>query len=138
MTRSINPVDMAQGLPRQQLQWAQSLHSTVNGGLDLGVPTAKDSTGNFNTFSPGNSNGVLIRVGASGTTQNTHAWGTSNTPITIPHGLVDTEGNPRQPVGVHVVNKDKNMDVYLPTAPDAKNIYISPTDATANTTIYVF
>ena len=31
---------MAQGLPRQQLQWAQSLHKVLNGNLDLGSTTS--------------------------------------------------------------------------------------------------
>jgi hypothetical protein len=138
MARSVNPVDMAMGLPRQQLQWAQSLHNVVNGGLDQGVPTGKDSTGNFNTFTQGNANGVLVRVGASGSTGNQYTWSSSNAPLVINHGLVDTNGKPRQPIGVHVVNKNKSLDVYLPVAPNESTITIHPTDATAHATLYIF
>jgi hypothetical protein len=136
--QSLNPVDMSMGLPRQQVQWAQSVHKTINGGLQHGVPTGKDSTGNYNTFKKGNLDGVLVRVGASGTTDNEYAWSTSNTAIDINHGLVDSNGKPRQPVGVHVVNKDKAGDVYVTTAPGTSTISISPTDATANMTLYIF
>ncbi len=138
MARSVNPVDMAMGLPRQQLQWAQSVHNVVNGGLDQGVPTGKDATGNYNTFTQGNANGQLVRVGASGSTGNQYTWSSSNAPITINHALVDSNGNPRQPIGVHVVNKSKSMDVYMPVAPGTTSVTVSPTDATAHATLYIF
>jgi len=138
MARSLNPVDMAMGLPRQQLQWAQSLHNTVNGGIDQGVPTGKDSTGNFSTFTQGNANGQLVRIGASGSTEHDNAWTSSNAPITVNHSLVDANGKPRQPIGVHIVNKSKTVDVYMPTAPTTSTVTIAPTDATAHTTLYIF
>ena len=138
MSVSQNPVDMAMGLPRQQLQWAQSVHKVLNGQITFGIPTSKDATGNYNEFTQDNTSGQLIRVGASGSTGNKYNWTTSNTMIKLNHSLVDSQNKPRQPVGVHIVNKDKTVDVYLPQSPDENYVYISPTDATANCTLYIF
>src|ERR1700760_346497 len=97
-----NPVNIV-GLPNQMQQWAQSLHAALNGGIDMGTPNSKDSTGVYNKFVKSNGSGVLIRIGASGTTDNDYAWTTSNTPVVINHGLL------RQPIGYHVVDMDKNV-----------------------------
>lgn len=138
MAKSVNPVDMALGLPRQQLQWAQSIHKVLNGQISPGTPLTQDATGNFNTFSQDNMSGQLIRIGASGGLGNTYNWTTSNTPIQVNHSLVDSNNKPRQPIGFHIVNKDKSMDAYITQTPDSTYLYIAPTDATANCTIYVF
>jgi len=138
MTASKNPNDWALGMPRQQQEWAQSVHKTLNGLVDQGTPVSKDATGNFAEFTTGNTSGVLIRVGASGAPNYKYNWTTSHTPITINHGLLDSNGQPRQPIGVHIVNKDKAVDVYMATAPDDKTAQVSPTDATATVTLYFF
>ena len=138
MTASKNPVDWALGMPRQQQEWAISVHKTLNGLVDQGVPVSKDSTGNFSEFTTGNTSGVLIRVGASGASGYKYNWTASNTPITINHGLLDSNGQPRQPIGVHIVNKNKAMDVYMPTSPNDQTAQVSPTDATATVTLYFF
>ena len=138
MPKTLNPVDFALGLPAAQMRWAQSMHQVINGGISFGNPTGKDSTGNYSEFSQDNTNGVLIRVGASGSTGTKYKWTTSNTPIAINHGLVDLAGNPRQPIGVHVVNKNKTVDVYMPTTPSTTVAEVAPTDATASVTLYFF
>jgi hypothetical protein len=129
--RTQNPVNIV-GLPNQMQQWAQSLHVALNGGLDLGTATSKDSTGVYNKFQKSNGSGVLIRIGASGTTDNDFAWTASNTGVAINHGLL------RQPIGYHVVDMDKNVTVYRTATPDANQITLAPSDATANVTVYVF
>lgn len=132
MSKSVNPNDFALGMPTQQLKWAQSTHQVLNGQIDQGTPTSKDSTGNWNAFANPNINGVLIRIGASGTADNKYAWTTSNTPIMINHGLQ------RQPIGVRLENNDKDVRIFQPTVADETNVYVAPTDATANCTLFIF
>jgi hypothetical protein len=132
MAKSVDPRDMALGLPRLQQQWAESVHSLINGGIDKGIPQSKDSTGNYNTFLPGNENGVLIRVGASGSTDNKYVWTSSSTPIVINHGLL------RQPVGAHLVSSNKSLNIWITSSPTVDSISIAPSDATAYATIYIF
>ena len=135
MTQSINPVDMAMGLPRQQLQWAQSIHQTVNGSLDMGnvLPGGLDTTGTPANFNKGNGSGVLIRIGASGTTNGPkYNWTTSGTGISINHTLQ------RQPIGFHVVDSDKPLTVHRTVVSDSTQITLAPSDATANATVYIF
>jgi hypothetical protein len=132
MAVTVNPRDMALGLPRLQQQWAESVHSALNGGLDHGIPQNKDSTGNYNTFAQGNLNGVLIRVGASGSTDNKYSWTTSGTGVAINHGLK------RQPVGAYLVASNKLLVIWETVTPDQNNITIAPSDATAYATIFIF
>jgi hypothetical protein len=136
--KTLDPSNFALGLPSGQLKWAQSQHGAVNGQLDLGVPQSKDSSGNFNTFKDGNSNGILIRVSPNGGIDNENSWGAINTAIPINHGLLDQNRNPRQPVGVHLVSSDKALSIWQPTTPDTKNVYVAPSDPTAYATLYVF
>lgn len=138
MAKTLNPVDFALGMPSALLKWAQSIHKTINGSIDQGVPNGKDSTGNYNSFSDGNSSGVLIRIGASGTSDNKYSWTTSNTPITINHGLFDSQGQPRQPIGVRLESSTKALSVYQPTTATTTEIFLSPTDATSYATVYVY
>jgi hypothetical protein len=138
MGRTFNPGTLAQGLPRDQYQWAQSLDQNINGQLDLGSiatdkPGAIDSTGTPANFNKGNGSGVLIRIGASGSKNGPQFnWTTSNTGVVINHGLG------RQPIGFHLSDSDKQVQVYRVGTSNAQTITLAPTDATANTTVYIF
>jgi len=133
MSQSLNPVDFAMGMPRALLQWAQSLHKTVNGQIEMGLPIGKDATGNYSQFSPSNTSGTLIRIGASGgASGNSNNWSTSSTGIVINHGLL------KQPIGCHLVSSDKQLVIWQTQTPNSQNIYLAPSDATANATVYVF
>lgn len=139
MAKTLNPVDFALELPSKTLRWAQSLHKIINGGVDMGVPTQKDNTGNYNTFSQGNTSGVLIRIGAHGSSGNAITWGAAaGTPVTIQHGLVDSRNQPRQPIGVHLVSSDNDLRIWQPTTPDTTDIFLAPSDPSVNATVYVF
>jgi len=138
MPASKSPVDMALGLPRQQLEWALSVHQTLNGQISMGTPTSKDSSGVYNEFSQDNCTGILIRIGPSGGTEQKYNWTTSGVGIPINHGLVDQNHNPRQPIGFHVVDSDKQVSVYRTVAPDTTQITLAPSDATATVTVYIF
>jgi hypothetical protein len=137
MPRSTNPVNMAMGLPRQQLQWAQSVDETLNGGVSLGTiaPGAKsiDSTGTPANFNRDNSTGILIRIGASGSGNGPlYNWTTTGTGVEINHQLG------RQPIGFHVVDSDKPLTVHRTTTSNTQTITLAPSDATANSTVYIF
>ena len=139
--KSLNPQTFAQQVSREQLQWAQSTNKVLNGQVDMGTPTGKDTTsgaginaGVYTQFDRGNSSGTLIRIGANGSsgTGASYTWGAVNTGIQINHGLK------RQPIGFHVVDADKDVRVYRTAAPDATQITLAPTDNTASVTVYVF
>ena len=132
MSKCLNPVDFSLGMPRLLIQWAQTVYTALNGGISFGVPTSKDSTGVWNEFNQDTSDGVLIRIGASGTTEQANVWTTSGTGIIINHGLQ------RQPIGFIVCDKDKTVDVWRTTTPDQNQITLAPSDATANVLIYIF
>ena len=131
--KSVNPQGLIQGLPTAQMQWAKSLHETVNGGISPGQPQGKDSTGQYNQFSGDNMSGTLIRVGASGSGNGPeNNWGSTGTGLPINHKLG------RQPIGTHLVSSDKALTIWQTTTPNENTITIAPSDATANATIYVF
>lgn len=137
MPRSINPVNMAMGLPRQQLQWAQSIDETLNGGVSLGTIApgegSIDSTGTPANFSRDNSTGILIRVGASGSGNGPkYNWTTTGTGVSINHQLG------RQPIGFHVVDSDKPLTVHRTVTSNTQTITLAPSDASANATVYIF
>ena len=128
----INPSGTSLGFTQEQLQWAQSVYKMANAGVDMGVVTGKNTVGVYNEFQQGNGTGILLRIGASGTTEQSYKWTTSNSAITINHGLN------RQPIGFFIVDKDKAVDVYRTAVPTDINIKLAPTDATVNVTIYIF
>lgn len=136
MAKTLNPVST--GLTGETLRWAQSAHKILNGAIDMGIPTEKDTTGNYNEFSQGNTSGVLIRIGAHGTIGNVYVWGTSSVAITINHGLVNSANKPRQPIGVHLVNSDKALQIWQPTTATTTSVFLAPSDASANATVYIF
>ena len=126
-----DPNTFAHELPEQHRQVLQSVHQVLTGNVDMGTPTSKDSTGQYNEFQKGNGSGILIRVGAVGSTGNTYTWPASGD-LVINHGLL------RQPIGCHVVNSDNHLTIAQPTAPDKNSITLNPSDRTANATVYVF
>lgn len=132
MSKSENPTDFTAQLPRAQKQWTLSVHKVLNGQIDQGTPTSKDATGNWNQFQNPNTSGILIRIGANGTTSNKYIWGASNTAITINHGLG------RQPIGVRLESSDAALNIYQTQTPDTNNVYVAPSNNAANATIYIF
>lgn len=127
-----NPSDKSLELTPAQRKWAQTLHKAINGGLDMGIPQTKDSSGNYNTFLPGNNDGVLIRISPNGSTDNKYAWGATSTGIAINHTLL------RQPVGAHLVSSNKDLRIWQTATPTVNTITIAPSDNSAYATIYIF
>lgn len=130
MTKVLNPQHMQAKITPEHLRWAQSVHKTLAGGVDMGIPTGTDSTGVFNTFDQGNSSGVLLRVGSS-TSAEPISWPTTGS-LVISHNLG------RQPIGFKIVDKDKPVDVSRTAPPTTSTISLTPTDRTANVTLYIF
>jgi hypothetical protein len=126
-----DPNAFAHALSEQHRQCLQSVHQVLTGNIDMGTPTSKDSTGQYNEFQKGNGSGILIRVGAHGSTGNNYTWPASGH-LVINHGLL------RQPIGCHLVSSDKQFAHWQPTAPDENSITLAPSDPTANVTLYVF
>ena len=136
--KTLNPNDFAMGFPASLLRWAQSIYNSINGQIDFGVPNGKDSSGNYNFWDNPNCSGVLVRVSPFGNTDNKYIWVATNTAIPINHGLVDQNRKPRQPIGVILVNSNKDLRIYQPTTPDTTNVYVAPTDNTSYATLYIF
>jgi hypothetical protein len=132
MAKSQNPNDMGRDVPRLQLQWSQTVHQVLNGGVTLGLPTSKNQAGVYNEFTQDTSDGVLIRIGAAGTTEQKYLWTTPGTGVVINHGLQ------RQPIGFKIVDKDKTVDVWRTAVPDKDTIILAPSDSTVNVTLYIF
>jgi hypothetical protein len=126
-----DPNTFAHTLPVLHRQWVQSVQDSLNGSIDMGTPTSKDSTGQYNEFKQGNGSGILIRIGAAGTAGNKYSWPSTGS-LTVNHGLQ------RQPVGCHLVSSDKQLSVWQPSTPDATNIILESSDPTVNATVYVF
>jgi len=126
-----DPNTFAHKLEAQHRQWVQSAQQTLTGGVDMGTPSSKDSTGQYNKFDKGNGSGNLIRIGATGSTGNDYTWPSAG-PLVINHKLL------RQPIGCHIVSSDKDLRVWQPSAPDKDSITLTPSDHTANATVYVF
>jgi len=127
-----DPADRSLALAPPQLKWAQTVHKVINGNIEPGIPQTKDSSGNWNTFQRANTSGVLIRVGANGTTDNKYSWAGVGAAIDINHGLQ------RQPIGAHLVSSNKDLRIWIPATPTSDIIQIAPSDNTSYATIYIF
>jgi len=129
--QAINPSQSNFNKPEGALRNAQSVYKALNGGVALAQPAGTDASGVYNSFVPDNGNGVMIRVGGSGSTEPVK-WAGSNVPLAINHGLQ------RQPIGFIVCDKDATCDVYRTAVPDTNTITLACTVGTVNTTIYIF
>jgi len=140
MTLPYDPNTFAHTLPTVHRQWLQSAQEVFQGHVDMGTivgnapTTAGINAGVATQFAKGNGSGILIRIAANGVTDTgaPYNWSASNTGIVINHGLQ------RQPIGYHVVDMDKVVQVYRTAAPDTQTITLAPSDNTASVTVYIF
>lgn len=143
MGKPPDPNNFAHSLPNTHRNWVQGVQSTLQGDVNMGTPNGNTPTdvgtyginaGVYSQFQKGNGSGVLIRIAANGVsgTGATYNWGSTGVGVPINHGLL------RQPVGFHVVDADKQVNVYRTTAPDQNQITLASSDNTASVTIYVF
>ena len=128
--RNLSSQHMQAKITPQHLKWAQSVDKVLSAGIDMGEATGVDSSGVYNTFKQSNSTGVLIRVGANGSTEPVQ-WDSSGA-VTVNHALN------RQPIGFKLVDKDGAVDVYRTAVPTDTQIQLQTTDKTINTTVYIF
>jgi len=128
--KTLSSQHMQAKIEPEHLRWAQNVDKAFNGNIDMGIPTGKNSAGVYNTFSPGNSSGVLIRVGATGSGE-IYAWDSTGA-VTINHELN------RQPIGFKIVDKDAAVDIYRTAVPTVTQIALKATVNTVNVTLYIF
>lgn len=139
MGKTYNPSSMLSDLSLKNRQWVQSVHEALNGSIDMGAPTGNQpldssvNAGVYNQFEKSNGSGVLIRVDANGSTGTgaSYTWPASG-------GLAIVHELGRQPIGFHVVDSDKAVQVFRTAAPNNSLIQVSPTDITASVTLYIF
>jgi hypothetical protein len=137
--KTYNPSVLSNRVDNETRIWMQSMHKTLNSGIDMGSPTSAHkadgsiNAGVYTQFDRGNSSGILIRIGATGSTG-------SGTTLTWPSsgGLKIAHGLNRQPIGFKIVDKDKTVDVYRTAPPDTNSITLAPTDPSASVTLYIF
>lgn len=113
------------------LRHLQSIYKAMNGALAEAQPIGQDSAGVYNKFQQDNSNGVMIRIGATDSNE-AIKWNQGSAFTAVNHGLQ------RQPIGFKVYDKDKPCDVFRTNTPTSDIINLTCTDPTANTTIYIF
>ena len=131
MTRPINPQHMMRELTPSHLKWAQSIYNTLAGGIQITNPTGKDASGVYNKFQSANTSGTFVRIGSSSSSEPVK-WTGNGVGVVIKHGLG------YQPVGFQVVDQDKTVNVWRTVPPDAVQITLAPSDATANVTVHIF
>lgn len=139
MSRTVNPSSFVSQMTPQLRQWVQSVHKSLNNGIDMGVGTGTNpATGGVNAgvytqFERGNGSGILVRIAAIGSTSTGAAYNwPSSGPLVINHTLG------RQPIGFYVVDADKAVQVYRAAPPSATTIAVSATDTSASVTLYIF
>lgn len=139
MTQPYDPNTFAPSLPVQHKQWVQSTQQVLTGNVDMGTATAQSAEsgvnkGVYTQFKKGNGSGILIRIAANGVANSgaSYNWAGTSVGISINHGLG------RQPIGFHVVDQDKAVQVFRTAPPDDQTLTLAPSDNTASVTIYVF
>lgn len=140
MTQPYDPNTFAHKLPMVHRQWVQSVQGVLQSNVDMGTPagsapsTAGVNAGVYTQFKRGNGSGVLIRIAANGVTDTgaPYSWGASAAGIEINHGLG------RQPIGFHVVDQDKAVQIYRTAPPTDQSITLAPSDNSASVTVYIF
>lgn len=128
--QQINPSNINFNKHDGALRNAQSVFKVLNGGVQEAQPTSTDTLGVYNRFEADNGSGVMLRIGASGSTEPIK-WVASNVGLVINHGLH------RQPIGFQLWDKDKTCDVYRTAVPTIDTITLACTDATVNVTVYI-
>jgi hypothetical protein len=144
--KPFDPNTFAHELPIAHRQFVQSVNNVLNANVDMGTPTGNApstsgvNAGVYTQFNQGNGSGKLIRIAAQGVTDSgaDYQWGAVNTGIVINHGLKDSSGSFRQPIGFHVADADGPLQVYRTAPPDTNQITLAPTDNTKSVTVYVF
>ncbi len=138
--RPYDPNTFAHTLPVVHRQWLQNVQQVLTGNVDMGTPTANApstagiNAGVYTQFEQGNGSGILVRIAANGVgdTGASYNWAATGTGVAINHGLA------RQPIGFHVVDADKAVQIYRTAAPDNQTITLASSDNTASVTVYVF
>lgn len=139
MGKTYNPTSFIVELTPHHTRWVQSVHKALNAGIDMGVgtgtspPTGGVNDGVYTQFERGNGSGILVRVAATGVTGTgaAYTWPASG-------GLVINHTLGRKPVGFHLVDSDKAVQVFRTTPPTSTTITLQPTDVTASVTLYIF
>lgn len=124
------PVVGQQGMTKYQQE--QSVAQAVNGGLELAFVVGLDANGWANNFKQANMKGTIVRVGATGNpSPSGNQWTAANTKINHSLGFV--------PNGWIITYKNKVVDIIAGTShADAQFIYLTTSDDTAETNLFIF
>ncbi|HEY1646279.1 MAG TPA: hypothetical protein VGF75_08050 [Candidatus Saccharimonadales bacterium] len=114
-------------------QQQTNLVDTVDNGIEFAYDNTRDSNSWADTFSFGNMSGVMLRVAGTGHTPPAGNVNWTSTNTKIPHNLGWI------PMGFLVTYKSGACDVHAgTTAPDAQFIYLTITDDTVDTNLFIF
>lgn len=117
-----------------EVQQKTSVVQALNGNVEVATAIGVDSNNWANNFAPANMTGVSIRIGATGNLSPAgYQWAASSADLQISHGLG------RVPIGFLVIYKNKTCDVWAGTTkPDNQFLTLQTSDASAETTIWIF
>jgi len=130
MTAPINPQHFQAKISPEHLRVMQSFYKTLKGGVDMGVAVGKNAAGVYNSFEQGNSNGVLVRIGANSSSEQ-YKWSGGST-VTVTHGLG------RQPIGFKIVDQDANATIWRTAVPTTTTLALQSSSNAVNVTVYIF
>lgn len=133
--KSINPSVKDFNSPRNLVRVAQSVYKVLTGGVEIANPLSTDLSGIYNQFAPANQSGVMLRIGANGTTEQQYTWpATAGDPLVINHTLL------KQPLGFHVTDIDQPAKVYRVNGAtlDSNVISLATDTPSCNATVFIF
>jgi hypothetical protein len=115
----------------QNLRFAQSVYTSLNGGITLASGRSTDATGVYNKFDMANGSGKMVRIGATGSTEPLK-WNSGTSQATIIHQLGT------KPTGFLITDLDGNAVIWRVGAPTNTQITLQISVNTVNATVYVF
>lgn len=127
----INPAKLQLTNPQQLGRWAQSVFASLKTGIMLAEGNVTDSNNVFNTFNADNGNGIMIRVGATGSSL-PNKWNAGTSQVVLDHALM------RLPVGFIVCDLDANAVIWRAANSTTSNMTLQTNNTAVNATVYIF
>lgn len=111
-------------------QWAQSVYRTLNRGISLALGKNSDSSGVFNTFDITNGDGIMVRIGATGSSEPITWDGSAQATIALLLG--------RKPTGWILCDIDKSATIWRTVPPTPTQLILQTSDVTCSITVWIF
>lgn len=113
------------------LRWAQSIFKSLYAGIALAEGQQQDSNGIYNTFAVDNGNGIMFRIGATGSGL-PNKWDGVTAIVTLNYQLG------RSPIGFIVCDLDANAVIWRMAPGTATSMTLKTSNTAVNATVYIF